>query len=52
VTGFATLDPEAFVLKHLQILQAAVPGVKQIAVMINPTTAMHQLGLQKLPQAR
>jgi putative ABC transport system substrate-binding protein len=41
-----------FIAKHLQILQATVPGVEQIAVLINPTTAMHQLALQKLPDAR
>jgi putative ABC transport system substrate-binding protein len=52
VTGFATTNPEGFVAKHLQFLQAAVPGVKKIAVLINPTIAMHQLGLQKLPLAR
>jgi putative ABC transport system substrate-binding protein len=55
VTGFATLDPGGlggFIAKHLQILQATVPGVEQIAVLINPTTAMHQLALQKLPDAR
>jgi putative tryptophan/tyrosine transport system substrate-binding protein len=52
VTGFATLNPEGFVPKHLQVLQAAVPGAKQIAVLVNPTIAMHQLGLQKLPLAR
>ena len=51
VTGFATTSPEGFVSEHLQVLQAAVPGVKQIAVLINPTIAMHQLALQKLPQA-
>jgi ABC-type uncharacterized transport system substrate-binding protein len=52
VTGFATTNPEGFVAKHLQFLQAAVPGVKKIAVLINPTIAMHQPGLQKLPLAR
>src|ERR1700757_4160221 len=51
VTGFATTSPEGFISKHLQVLQAAVPGVKQIAVLFNPAIAMHQLGLQKLPQA-
>jgi len=55
VTGFATLDLGGlggFIAKHLQILQATVPGVEQIAVLVNPTTAMHQLALQKLPRAR
>jgi putative ABC transport system substrate-binding protein len=51
VTGFATLSPEGFISKHLQVLQASVPGVKQIAVLFNPAIAMHQLALQKLPQA-
>jgi putative ABC transport system substrate-binding protein len=51
VTGFATMNPEGFVAKHLQVLQAVVPGVNKFAVLINPTLAMHQLALQKLPQA-
>ena len=50
VTGFATLDPQAFVAKHFQVLKAAVPGVARIAVVINPTTAMHRLALPKLPE--
>jgi putative tryptophan/tyrosine transport system substrate-binding protein len=51
VTGFATLSPEGFVAKHLQILQAVVPRAPRIAVLVNPTAAMHQLALQKLPEA-
>ena len=50
VTGFATLDPQAFVAKHFQLLKTAVPGAARIAVVINPTTAMHRLALQKLPE--
>lgn len=51
VTGFATLDPQAFVAKHFQLLKAAFPGATRIAVVINPTTAMHRLALLKVPDA-
>jgi putative ABC transport system substrate-binding protein len=41
---------QAFVAKHFQLLKTAVPGAARIAVVINPTTAMHRLALQKLTE--
>ena len=51
VTGFATFAPEGMIGKHLQFLKDLVPRASRIAVLINPTEKMHQLALQKLPEA-
>jgi putative ABC transport system substrate-binding protein len=51
VTGFATFVPEGMVGKQLQLLKELVPQASRIAVLINPTERMHQLALQKLPEA-
>jgi putative ABC transport system substrate-binding protein len=50
VTGFATLVPEGFVGKQLQLLKALVPQASRIAVLINPTNPMHRRELPKLPE--
>jgi putative ABC transport system substrate-binding protein len=50
VTGFATLVPEGFVGKQLQLLKALVPQASRIAVLINPTNPMHSRELPKLPE--
>jgi ABC-type uncharacterized transport system substrate-binding protein len=50
VTGFATLVPEDFLGKSLQLLKEAVPRVTRIAVLINPMNQMHQLERPKLPE--
>ena len=42
VTGFATLVPEDFVAKQLQLLKAAVPTASRIAILVNPTNQIHQ----------
>jgi putative ABC transport system substrate-binding protein len=51
VTGFGTLAPEGIIGKHLQFLKELVPQATRIAVLVNPTEPMHQLGLQRLPEA-
>ena len=51
VTGFATVVPEGIIGKHLQFLKGLVPQASRIAVLINPTEKMHQLALQRLPEA-
>ncbi len=50
VTGFATLVPEGFVGKQLQLLKALVPHASRIAVLINPTNPIHQREQAKLPE--
>ena len=51
VTGFATFVPEGIIGKHFQFLKELVPQASRIAVLVNPTEKMHQLGLQRLPEA-
>lgn len=43
ITGFATLIPEDFVGKRIEILRELVPGASRIALLINPGNAMHRL---------
>jgi putative ABC transport system substrate-binding protein len=43
ITGFATLIPEDFVGKRIEILHELVPGASRIALLINPGNAMHRL---------
>src|ERR1700730_10186685 len=50
VTGFATTVPEGFVGKQLQFLKAIVPQASRIAVLVNPTTPVHQPELPRLPE--
>ena len=51
VTGFTTFVPEGIIGKHLQFLKELVPQASRIAVLVNPTAKMHQLALQRLPEA-
>ena len=51
VTGLATFVPEGIIGKHLQFLKDIVPQASRIAVLINPAEKMHQLALQRLPEA-
>jgi putative ABC transport system substrate-binding protein len=50
VTGFATLVPEGFVGKQLQLLKDLLPSASRIAVLINPTNPLHPRELPKLPE--
>jgi putative ABC transport system substrate-binding protein len=50
VTGLATLVPEGFVGKQLQLLKTVVPQASRIAVLINPTNQIHQREQAKLPE--
>jgi putative ABC transport system substrate-binding protein len=51
VTGLATFVPEGIIGKHLQMLKDLVPRASRIAVLINPLEKMHQIALQRLPEA-
>jgi putative ABC transport system substrate-binding protein len=51
VTGFATVVPEGIIGKHLQLLKDLVPRASRIAVLINSAEKMHQIALQRLPEA-
>ena len=51
VTGFATVVPEGIIGKHLQLLKDLVPRASRIAVLVNPAEKMHQIALQRLPEA-
>jgi ABC-type uncharacterized transport system substrate-binding protein len=50
VTGFAALVPEGYIGKLLQLLKEFVPQASRLAVLIDPTMHMHQLGLRELPE--
>jgi putative tryptophan/tyrosine transport system substrate-binding protein len=51
VTELATFVFEGIIGKHLQLLKDLVPRASRIAVLINPAEKMHQIGLQRLPEA-
>jgi len=52
ITGFATMAPEDFTAKRLEILKELVPSVARIAVLINPNNPMHRLNVGEfLPRA-
>jgi len=51
VTGLATVVPEGIIGKHLQFLKDLVPRASRIAVLFNPAEKMHQIALQRLPEA-
>ena len=51
VTGLATVVPEGIIGKHLQFLKDLVPRAYRIAVLFNPAEKMHQIALQRLPEA-
>ena len=43
ITGLATMVPEDFLAKRIQILQDLVAGVSKIALLVNPGNQMHRL---------
>ena len=49
ITGFANLVSEDFSGKMLEMLKAAVPGALKVGVLMNPTSADHQLVMTELP---
>jgi putative ABC transport system substrate-binding protein len=52
LTGVATLVPGGFMAKSLQLLHQVVPKASRIAVLSNPTNAVHQVvAPQELAQA-
>jgi putative ABC transport system substrate-binding protein len=50
VTGFATVVPEGFTGKQLQLLKELVPRVSRIAVLLNPENPMTQRFRPDLPE--
>jgi putative ABC transport system substrate-binding protein len=52
ITGLATLVGAGFVGKLIEVLKEAFPQVSRVAILINPTNAMHQqIVANELPQA-
>jgi putative tryptophan/tyrosine transport system substrate-binding protein len=45
VTGFATMVPEDFLGKRIEILRELIPGASTIALLVNPENQMHRLAL-------
>src|SRR5215470_3832906 len=45
VTGLSTFVPEGFTAKQLELLKEAVPGAARMAVLANPSNAMHRVAL-------
>ncbi|MDI4239085.1 ABC transporter substrate-binding protein [Bradyrhizobium sp. Arg237L] len=43
ITGLATMVPDDFVAKRLEILRELVPGASKIALLVNPDNPMHRL---------
>jgi putative ABC transport system substrate-binding protein len=43
VTGLATLVPEDFLAKRIEILRELVPGASKVALLVNPGNPMHRL---------
>ncbi|WP_283815257.1 ABC transporter substrate-binding protein [Bradyrhizobium sp. JYMT SZCCT0180] len=43
ITGLATMVPEDFLGKRIEILQELVPGASKIALLANPNNPMHRL---------
>src|SRR5712664_1721949 len=43
ITGLATLVPEDFLGKRLEILRELVPGASKIALLVNPGSPTHRL---------
>ena len=42
ITGLATMVPEDFIGKHVEILRELVPGASKIALLVNPDNPMHR----------
>jgi ABC-type uncharacterized transport system substrate-binding protein len=50
ITGLATLVPEGFSGKMIELLKEAVPQVSRVAILTNPTNAiLQQIGANELP---
>ncbi|XIA66793.1 ABC transporter substrate-binding protein [Bradyrhizobium sp. TZ2] len=45
ITGLATVVPEDFLGKRIEILRELVPGASKIALLVNPGNPMHRLTL-------
>ena len=45
ITGLATMVPDDFLAKRLEILRELVPGASKIALLVNPGNPMHRLNL-------
>jgi putative ABC transport system substrate-binding protein len=43
ITGLATIVPEDFLGKRIEILREIVPGASKIALLVNPGNPMHRL---------
>ncbi len=43
ITGFATLVPEGFIAKNLELLKEVVPRASRVAVLVNPANEMHRV---------
>ena len=43
ITGLATMVPDDFGAKRLEILRELVPGASKIALLVNPNNPMHRL---------
>jgi putative tryptophan/tyrosine transport system substrate-binding protein len=50
VTGVATIVPEGFHGKSIQLLKELVPTASRIAVLLNPANPSHQLARPKYPE--
>jgi putative tryptophan/tyrosine transport system substrate-binding protein len=49
VTGIATMVPEDFGAKLLELLKTAAPAASRIAILVNPTNQMHQREQLRFP---
>jgi putative ABC transport system substrate-binding protein len=45
ITGLATLVPDDFLAKRIEILREMVPAASKIAILVNPNNQMHKLVL-------
>ena len=52
VTGIATMVPEDFGAKLLQLLKTVAPAASRIAILVNPTNQIHQREQLKFPDYR
>jgi putative ABC transport system substrate-binding protein len=43
ITGLATMVPEDFLAKRIEILRELVPSASKIALLVNPSNPMHKL---------
>ena len=43
ITGLATIVPEDFLAKRIEILRELVPSASKIALLVNPSNPMHKL---------